>query len=145
MTKRQMELECNTDGDLAFDQAGLLSYETSERWHTKLFQAKGREPPPSYRCVSAQQMKQFADDPEVTVFLQPLPMGTSNGNARRSDSPPGSAKRKSKGKGAGKSADAGELCAENCRRQAFVLQVPARQVPIAEEGALPVWVAQVLL
>ena len=68
MTKRQMELECNTDGDLAlqqafqrrslaFDQAGLLSYETSERWHTKLFQAKGREPPPSYRYVSAQQIR----------------------------------------------------------------------------------------
>ena len=25
-------------------------------------------------------MKQFADDPEVTVFLQPLPMGAANGN-----------------------------------------------------------------
>ena len=60
------DLECETRGELklreaftrralAYDQVGLMSFIAQEKWHTYLFDAVTREPPPNRRYVSIGQ------------------------------------------------------------------------------------------
>ena len=67
IAKRELDLRCDISGELrlrdalrrkalAFDLAGLASFERLEEWHTQMFQAMTRQPPAGYKFVTTQQV-----------------------------------------------------------------------------------------
>ena len=66
ISKKHAELECDVRGELrlreaftrralAFDQIGLMSFSVQESWHTALFDAVTRDPPPGHKFTSIAQ------------------------------------------------------------------------------------------
>ena len=66
VSKRQLELECDVSGELrlreaftrralAFDQLSVLSFAVHEEWHTYMFDAVTRDPPPGHKFTSVAQ------------------------------------------------------------------------------------------
>ena len=67
IAKRELDLRCDISGELrlrdalrrkalAFDLAGLASFERLEEWRTQMFQAMTRQPPAGYKFVTTQQV-----------------------------------------------------------------------------------------
>ena len=66
MSKKQLDLECDVYGELrlreaftrralAFDQLSVLSFSIHEEWHTNMFDAITRDPPPGHKFTSIAQ------------------------------------------------------------------------------------------
>ena len=66
ISKKHSDLECDVRGELrlreaftrralAFDQIGLMSFSVQEGWHTYMFDAVTRDPPPGHKFTSIAQ------------------------------------------------------------------------------------------
>lgn len=66
VSKKQLDLECDVYGELrlreaftrralAFDQLSVLSFSVHEEWHTNMFDAITRDPPPGHKFTSIAQ------------------------------------------------------------------------------------------
>lgn len=72
--KKETDLQCETSGELqlrmaltrrslAFDQAGLVSYNKQEMWHSHMISTLLKQPPAGHKFVSMQQL--MAADKEI--------------------------------------------------------------------------------